>query len=89
MSTTKIIRGYMRQSTAEILDKNPYGPVSPLWEDDISGNAIPATIYIGPGKLWTEEEVKKLVRDLREYLTETDFWQEDYDELLEGHGLAL
>lgn len=66
MSTTKIIRGYMRQSTAEILDKNPYGPVSPLWEDDISGNAIPATLIIGTGKLWTEDEVRAMVLELIE-----------------------
>lgn len=96
--TTKIIKGWVSPGQARrssdgydggIVRLNVYGPDEPNEGCDIYDYDEPATLYIGTGKLWTEEEVKKLVRDLREYLTETDFWQEDYDELLEGHGLTL
>lgn len=83
MSTTKIIKGRAKSlmGSYDFIEGPEVPPDGNPWK--------PATLIIGPGKVWTEEEVKKLVRDLREYLTETDFWQEDYDELLEGHGLAL
>ncbi len=58
MSTTKIIKGWVRPDRADLLDKYPYGLGSPLWEHDTHGNAIPATLYIGTGKLWTDEEVR-------------------------------
>lgn len=58
MSTTKIIKGYLRPATTEAIIKSPYGLSSPLWEVDLNGDGTPATLYIGTGKLWTEEEVR-------------------------------
>ena len=57
MSTTKIIKGYANPNDAPDVilwheQQSPVGEHSP---------AKPATIYIGPGKLWTEEEVLKLL----------------------------
>lgn len=66
MSTTKIIKGWVRPAGVDV-----HGPGYELgsgcgWcEFNEVGQPDhgdePATLYIGPGKLWTEEEVLKLL----------------------------
>ena len=56
MSTTKIINGCAIDNGQSVFfaqsDERPTAP----WQ--------PATLYIGTGKLWTEEELRAMFRDL-------------------------
>ncbi len=70
MSTTKIIKGWVSPGQARrssdgydggIVRLNVYGPDEPNEGCDIYDYDEPATLYIGTGKLWTEDEVLKLL----------------------------
>jgi len=67
MSTTKIIKGWVSPGQARrssdgydggIVRLNVYGPDEPNEGCDIYDYDEPATLYIGTGKLWTEDEVQ-------------------------------
>ena len=67
MSTTKIIKGWVSPGQARrssdgydggIVRLNVYGPDEPNEGCDIYDYDEPATLIIGPGKLWTEDEVQ-------------------------------
>lgn len=60
MSTTKIIKGWVNPNEAPDVifwheQQTPIGEHSPT---------KPATLYIGTGKLWTEDEVRAMVREM-------------------------
>lgn len=74
MSTTKIIKGWVNPDQARrssdgydggIVRLNVYGPDEPNAGCDIYDYDEPATLYIGPGKLWTEDEVRAMLRDIQ------------------------
>lgn len=75
MSTTKIIKGWVSPGQARrssdgydggIVRLNVYGPDEPNEGCDIYDYDEPATLYIGTGKVWTEDEVRAMVLELIE-----------------------
>lgn len=49
---------------------------------------VPCSLVIGD-KAVPLSVVVEMVNEIHEYLTTTDFWQEDYNEILKKYGITL
>ena len=90
MSTTKIIKGWVAPSMQ--LDTKDFGIIELLDHPAKYGDVtLPATLYIGPGKLWTEEEVRAMVEDIARHTYVLSEWKYGAAKRLlkEEYGLTL